>query len=192
MESLKGSFLIASPDLADPNFRRAVVFMVEHNDDGAFGLVLSRPTTLTLADLCEQIFEDGHDLPSSEVLVSYAVFAGGPVQHSAVFFLHTLTEVGGECVEPGICLGNQSIELLQVLQQVKSDDPPRMRVFCGYSGWAAGQLEKEIKAGGWLVRKATIEQIFDPSADRLWNQLISTFGGDLGILGMMPGNPEMN
>lgn len=194
MDSIKGSFLVASPDLTDPNFARTVIFMVEHSAEGAFGLVLSRPTTVTLDELCDRIFQDDSLVPSRDALKEIPIFTGGPVQHSAVFFLHTLDSIGKESVnvDPGIYLGNQTTELQNLLARIGDDDPPRMRVFMGYSGWASGQLEREIRSGGWLVREATLEQVFELSAESLWSGLVSAFGGDLGIFGMMPADPELN
>jgi putative transcriptional regulator len=194
MDSLKGSFLIASPGLSDPNFARTVVFMVEHNDDGAFGLILSRPSPHSLEDICKQVIEDQALLPPEDALRRYPIFLGGPVQTSAVFFLHTVEHLGnGKEGVQGIFLGSQSSELEALMAYLRADSaPPPMRFFFGYSGWAAGQLEKEIRSGGWLIRAATPEQVFDAAAETLWNRLIVGFGGDLSILGMMPPKPELN
>ena len=191
-KSYKGSFLIASPRLGDPNFTRTVVFMVEHNAEGAFGLVLSRPTPVTFDRLYDHIFDDAADTSVRNLLSDFPVYTGGPVQGSAVFFLHTLEAVGTESVQPGLYLGSQAADLEQLIARLGDDDPPKMRVFTGYSGWAPQQLEREIDEGGWLIRTATIEQVFEVSHDKLCGELLGSFGGDLGILGRLPSDPEMN
>ncbi|MBI4586551.1 MAG: YqgE/AlgH family protein [Planctomycetes bacterium] len=192
MDSLKGSFLVASPGLVDPNFARTVVFIVEHNAEGAFGLVLSRPLNLTLWNLCGKIFEDPGELSSKEILEKYTVYTGGPVQPSAVFFLHNLVETGKEAIKPGVILGSQPEDLRLILARLGKANAPLLRIFFGYAGWAPKQLEKELKAGGWLVKPATLEQVFHQSPESLWNQMVQSFGGALGIFGMMPPHPELN
>jgi len=192
MSSLKGSFLIATPGLMDPNFNRTVVYMVEHNDDGAFGLVLTRPGTFTLWDVCQKIFEDAEELPGKDGLSTVSVFSGGPVQESGVFYLHTDVEPDAAPVlKSGITMGSQVEDLHRVLTDLNGEFK-RFRIFFGYSGWAPGQLEQELKNGGWLVRPATLGQVFDLDPEHLWSQLVQSFGGDLGILGLMPSDPDLN
>lgn len=191
MHSLKGSFLIAGPGLTDSNFARTVVYMVEHNAEGAFGLVINRPDKLNLLELCQRIFDDPSGLKNEELLSSLPVFSGGPVQTSSVFFLHTQSDHGEQPVEPGVYLGNQADNLHAILADLTVDAAAQFRIFCGYAGWAPGQLENELKAGGWLVRPATVDEIFGPDSS-LWSKLVQSFGGDLGILGLMPPEPGLN
>ena len=192
MSTLKGSFLIATPGLMDPNFTRTVVYIVEHNSDGAFGLVLTRPGTFTLWDVCEKIFEDANDLPGKDELNALSVFSGGPVQESAVFYLHTDSELEADpTTGSGITMGSQVEDLHTVLVGLDGRFE-HFRIFFGYSGWAPGQLELELKTGGWLVRPAKVSQVFNQDPESLWSDLVQSFGGDLGILGLMPADPGLN
>ena len=197
MKYLKGSFLIATPSLVDPNFARSVVYMTEHNEEGAFGLVVTRPSEgINLLDICEKIYEDRSDFPDDQTLKSIGVFTGGPVQPSAVFFVHThpgtTSSLGPEPIVPGTFLGNQADELREVLDRLEDEDPPKLKAFFGYSGWGAGQLEKELQAGGWLVKPAELDQIFSSTPEGLWGELVRSFGGAVGILGYMPKDPGLN
>lgn len=192
MEFLKGSFLIATPGLMDPNFSRTVVYVVEHNSDGAFGLVLTRPAELNLWDLCKKIFDNPESLPKKDRMETVSVFSGGPVQESAVFYLHTEAELGqASPVDPGVYMGSEAEDLRSVLLKLDGQ-VERFRIFFGYSGWAPGQLEDEVRSGGWLVRPATVSQVFNPDPEELWSELVQSFGGDLGILGLMPSDPGLN
>jgi putative transcriptional regulator len=193
MESLKGSFLIASPGLGDPNFLRSVVFVAEHTEEGAFGLVVNNPGDARIADLWGSL--------TSEVLVvSGRTFVGGPVQKNAVLFLHGASDLAAETepVVPGVYVGNE-IEMLSELirreAQFTEADPSseaRFRVFCGYSGWGAGQLDGELKAGGWLTCPATAEHVFATPPEKLWNVLLEALGGIYKFFALMPKNPEHN
>ena len=114
------------------------------------------------------------------------------MQPSAVFFLHTFDGLGAPRVDPGLALGSQTTELEAVLAALKRGETPRLRFFFGYSGWAAGQLEGEVRAGGWLIRPAELDDVFNEDVASFWGKLLGGFGGDLGILGGMPEHPELN
>lgn len=166
--------------------------MYDHNEEGAFGLILTRPNTnIHLGDICESISDSFITLPSPEILKAYPLYLGGPVQTTAIFFLHDCTWLGEEAVK-GACLGTQVEDLQQILQSLETNSPARLRAFQGYSGWGPGQLESELEAGGWLIRPADSEAIFETDPKLLWGKLLKSFGGDLGILGDMPLNPELN
>lgn len=193
MDSLKGFFLVAAPGLSDPNFSRSVVYLAEHNKEGAFGLVLNRPVDgANVWDVCQKIFDEPSELPGRERLESIPFYRGGPVQESAVFFLHDQVEHGEEEIPPGVYLGNQAETLWRVLVGLDQHGPERFRIFFGYSGWGAGQLERELRAGGWLVTEARLDQVFEPDIEGLWGKMLRSFGGDLGLFGYMPPNPDMN
>lgn len=158
MLSLQGHFLIASPHLGDPNFMRAVVLMVQHDEEGAFGLILNRPLDQQLADvLTPEIGEQW----SGELLL----YLGGPVP-GPLIGLHRNEEFAEQSILPGVFLSARR-EAMDALVEDPSCD---LRVFHGYSGWGAGQLEDEMEAGGWLVAAASAEEIFS-SAEELWTRL---------------------
>jgi putative transcriptional regulator len=176
--------------LADPNFRCTVVLVTEHNDEGAFGLILNRRGEHRVADLWESLT----DKPST---TSSLAFDGGPVQPAAVFLLHRRDDLamGSNAVIPGLYLGS-AVELLENLLEgeealgLTSSD--QFRVFCGYAGWGPGQLEGELEGGGWIVQSASTEFIFDTSPDVLWQRTMHREGGIYEFFSFMPPKPELN
>lgn len=193
MKSLKGHLLIAAPGLIDPNFRRTVVFVAEHNEEGAFGLVLNRPADTRVSDVWNAIANEICDC-------NVRTYIGGPVQQNAVLLLHGFADLAkdAEPVIPGVYLGSE-IELLgEIIRRHSGEEPcateefPKFRVFCGYSGWAAGQLDAEMKAGGWLTRPATAELVFETPPERLWSLALDAVGGIYRLFAQMPQNPEHN
>lgn len=193
MNSLKGSLLIAAPGLMDPNFARTVVFLAEHNHEGAFGLVLNRPAKVKVADLWGAISNETSSYEAQ-------TFVGGPVQRNAVLLLHGYPDLVRETepVIPGVYLGSE-VELLGELIQRHSEggsqshiELPRFRVFCGYSGWGEGQLDAELRSGGWLTFPATIDLVFHTPPQRLWNLVLERLGGAYRFFALMPHNPEEN
>ena len=144
----KGQLLVSEPSLADPNFRCTVVLVTEHDEKGAFGLTINRPGGQTVADLWEGLTGD-------PCVCSAPVFIGGPVEQAAVFILHNREDLrdGSEPIIDGLYMGS-SLELLQALieDEVSAiwEGQQIYRVFCGYSGWGAGQLDGELAAGGWF------------------------------------------
>ena len=168
MESLQGRFLVASPHLADGNFNRSVVLMVKHDDEGALGLVLNRPTTNLMADVWKLVA--GETLGGKE-----PIYVGGPVT-TALFALHILPAASEMEVTPGVYFSAHKDHLLQIVEQ--PDQPSRF--FMGYSGWGAGQLEGELEAGGWLVPEATAtpELIFG-NPEELWEKIVREIALDI-------------
>jgi putative transcriptional regulator len=183
MKSLQGQFLIASPHLADTNFYKGVVLMIKHDDEGAFGLILNRPTKSTVAELWKMVGDE-------EVECSDPIFLGGPVNGPLVA-LHKLKSAAEAEVLPGIYFAAHKDELHKLVSQ--SNKP--FRFFTGYAGWAGGQLEDELNAGGWLTSKANKKLIFS-AGDDLWEQVTRTIGE--GILNKairpkhVPEDPSLN
>jgi len=183
MKSLKGHFLVASPHLADPNFFRSVVLMLQHDEGGAFGVVLNRPTNNTIADvwsLVSQLPCDSRD----------PVHVGGPVA-GPLIALHTDLPHSEMEVAGGVYFTADKESIIQIVTQPSGT----FRLFVGYSGWAAGQLDAELEAGGWLTEPATQEEIFSDYSD-LWNRVARRIG--LEILAptikhlRVPDDPSMN
>jgi putative transcriptional regulator len=183
MKSLKGHFLVASPRLADPNFFRSVVLMVQHDADGAMGVVLNRQSSSTIANLWNLLSET--DCPSQE-----PVFIGGPVS-GPMIALHSDEELA-ECeVVPGVYFAADQDSVVEIVTEPQGP----FRLFVGYSGWSAGQLEDELVAGGWLTDAATRDDVFSDHAD-LWNRIARRIG--LEILAptiknvRIPDDPSVN
>src|SRR3954465_8406234 len=138
MDSLRSQLLVASPQLMDPNFARTVVLITEHNDDGAMGIVLNRPATTTVTDAApelEDLVEPGGD-----------VFVGGPVQPSSVIVLAEWDSPDDAAVPifDGIGFVGADADPEELARTVS-----RARVFAGFAGWSAGQLETELERDDW-------------------------------------------
>ncbi len=167
MPSLSHSFLVAMPGMLDPTFAGAVIYVCEHNDKGAMGLVINRPTDLTLQHLFERIDLKLEIAPLSRE----PVYFGGPVQTERGFVLHEVAE--GQSDEEY----SSSVHVTERLRLTTSKDvlqamsdgggPQRVLVTLGYAGWSRGQLEQEIAANGWLTVPADARILFDvPSIER--------------------------
>ena len=176
--TLEGQLLVASPALLDPNFRRAVVLVTEHTDEGAAGLVLNRPSPSPVAELVpelEDLVDDGEQ-----------VWLGGPVQPNAVLVL-------GEFVDPD----DAAVPLFGTLGFPALDEPDdvipattRRRVFAGYAGWGAGQLDGELEQEAWILEDAHPD---DPFGDGdLWADVLRRKGGIYELVSRMPEDPSVN
>jgi putative transcriptional regulator len=180
VESLKGQLLIAGPTLVDPNFRRTVVLVGEHNEEGALGLVLNRPSDATIDEA----------VPELTVLVdSFAqVHVGGPVQPSAIVVLADFAdpERAGALVldSVGFLPAETDPDELGELRQT--------RVFAGYAGWGPGQLDVELEEGSWIVEPALPEDVFTDDPEELWADVLRRKGGPFGVLALMPYDPSLN
>lgn len=176
-----GKLLIAAPVLTDPNFARSVIFLCEYNDEGAVGFVLNKPTPHMLGDLLPELV--------SSVL---AIFQGGPVQLDTLHMLHRSPEVfGGNEIVPGVFWGG-SYEALQEAILENHYQSPDLRLFVGYSGWSAGQLEEEIAEGSWIVADVNEKLLFDTDTDNLWESAIRSLGKEFEFLVNVPLDPQLN
>ncbi len=168
--------LLSMPHLLDPNFSRAVVLMIEHSDEGSFGLIINHPSTLAVGDLLEQLEISWRG--SDEAVV----WSGGPVTPETGWVLHEpvsgmpAPEADGPTVEiaPGIALSTSQ----DVLRGIAGDPPERVRFLLGYSGWGPGQLAAEMVHGSWLHADASPELVFDTPPDDMWETAIRSVGID--------------
>jgi len=162
MSSLQGKLLLAAPVMEDPNFSRSVVLVIKHDDEGAMGLVLNRPTGATVR---EAIDEDAGVACQTDA----GLFRGGPCE-GPLMVLHSEAELAQETVIPGTPGESDESEELGVYLTVDSDlvrdllgNPDTIaRYFHGYAGWSPGQLDAEMDAGGWLTIEASSQSVFDP------------------------------
>ena len=180
VESLQGKLLVASPGLLDPNFRRTVVLVTEHNDEGAAGLVLNRPSPAPVADLVPQLeplVEDGEP-----------VWVGGPVQPDAVLVLGEFVDPDDAAVPLFGALGFPSLEEPETLAALTT----RRRVFAGYAGWGAGQLEDELGRDDWIVEPSRPDDAFTESPGELWADVLRRKGGIYELVARMPEDPSVN
>jgi putative transcriptional regulator len=185
-----GLLLVATPQLDDPNFRRSVVLVVEHDmEGGTLGVVLNRPTEVPVDRV----------LPPWAELVTgpSVVFQGGPV---ALDNALALARLPGEDEPLGWrALDGGSPEVARV-GLVDLDAPPallapellQLRVFAGYAGWSAGQLRTEIEEGAWYLVPAEAGDVFAGDPDRLWREVLRRQGGDLAFVSTFPEDPTLN
>lgn len=188
--SVAGRLLIAPPAMGDPNFAETVVLVLLHNDEGALGVILNRPT----------------DRPVGEVLPLWAsrcshpatLFEGGPVELGSVIALgrhdrSTPADTGGlwaPCIGQ---LGEAGIGTVNL--HLDPDDHAALsalRVFAGYAGWSSAQLDGEIAMGGWLIVACKPSDVHDHDPDTLWSRVLRRQGGDMAIVATYPPDPSLN
>jgi putative transcriptional regulator len=180
LPSLTGQLLVASPGLFDPNFRRTVVLVTEHNEDGAAGLVLNRPTDAEVSDVVpqlESLVDDG-DL----------IFMGGPVQPNGVLVLGEFLDPADAAVPLFGSLGFPSLETPEEVVPLTT----RRRIFAGYAGWGSGQLEDELAREDWILEQAQNDDAFTEAPDELWADVLRRKGGIYELVARMPDDPSVN
>ncbi|MEN9639592.1 MAG: hypothetical protein RLZZ262_1461 [Bacteroidota bacterium] len=178
----KGQVLLSEPFLNDPYFRRTVVFLCEHNQDGSFGFVLNNYIDVEL----EKIMDN---MPAFEGRISI----GGPVRNSNLYYLHTLGAEIAESVEiiPGVFMGGnfEHLKDLLIAGKVSKND---VRFFVGYSGWSPEQLEEEIKLKSWFVTSVSKEIVMNSDNDDLWKSILQTMGSKGKRVANLPEDPNLN
>ena len=180
MESLKGQLLVAGPSLLDPNFRRTVVLVGEHTEEGALGVVLNRASEATVEDAVPEL----SPLIDDEELVH----VGGPVQPSAIVVVADFAdpEQAGALI-----LGSVGFLPAEVDPDTLGE-LRRARVFAGYAGWGPGQLDEELDEGSWIVAPARAEDVFTGDPEELWSNVLRRKGGPFEVLALMPPDPSAN
>jgi putative transcriptional regulator len=180
MESLRGHLLIASPQLADPNFARAVVLITEHGDDGAMGIVLNRPSEAEV----ESVIPDLGDVVGAE-----PIFVGGPVQPDALVVLGEFSDPAKAAwiVVADVGLVSAQAELEELPEAVR-----RGRVYAGFSGWGPGQLESELEEEAWIVEAPLPGELFPDDPETLWSDVLDRKGGEYALVARMPEDPSLN
>ena len=180
VESLRGHLLISNATLWDPNFRRTVVLIAHHDDDGAVGVVLNSVTGATVAEAIPEL--------GSLVATDEPLFVGGPVQPEAAVVM-------ADFADPGVA----EIVALDSIGFLPPESGPeiersirRARVFAGYSGWGPGQLEAELAEDAWIVEPALPADVFAADPSRLWEDVLRRKGHAFDLLRLMPHDPSVN
>jgi putative transcriptional regulator len=179
LDSLRGKLLVSSPALVDPNFRKTVVLVAHHDDEGAMGLVLSRPSDVVAADAVPVL----EGIPGADS----PIFVGGPVQPDAFMVLAEFDDVE-----------QAAAPIVDRLGFMPADAEPadltitRLRLFAGYSGWGEGQLESELEDGSWIVVEARAEDAFADDPDELWRAVLHRKGSAFTLMENMPFDPGLN
>ncbi len=181
MEFVRGKLLVAGPALLDPNFHRTVVLVCEHDENGALGLVLNRPSPIP-ADQAIPELDDA--LPNGDTL-----WVGGPVQTTSVVVLADFAseETPALRVSGDIGLVLPDAELDRVHTAVR-----RARAFLGYAGWGGGQLDGEVDRDDWIVADFAPDDAFTDDPDQLWSSVLGRKGGSYALLATMPPDPSVN
>ncbi|TGA96206.1 YqgE/AlgH family protein [Streptomyces sp. MZ04] len=196
VSSLTGRLLVATPALADPNFDRAVVLLLDHDEEGSLGVVLNRPTPVEVAD----ILEGWGDLAGSPGVV----FQGGPVSLDSALGIAVIP--GGEGPSPSSRLGSSRGDPIAwrrvhgAIGLVDLDAPPELlapalgslRIFAGYAGWGPGQLEDELVEGAWYVVESEPGDVSSPDPERLWRSVLRRQRSDLAMVATYPDDPSLN
>jgi len=197
-DSLAGHFLIADLDLSDPSFQRAVVLLLDHSEDGAFGLIINRPLGLTAAQIVQAPDEV---VAFPERRGKIPLYGGGPVETQAVFALHSgfpgvWVSPAVREIRPGLWF-EPSFPALQPYvsgqaPELPPDDIPFIRLYLGYAGWGEDQLETELERGAWQVIEARAPLVFQTPPQDIWKKAMEIRGGFWGIVAQTGIKPSLN
>lgn len=171
--SMKGHFLIAMPELSDPNFSKTVTCVCEHTQAGALGLIINRTHPVVKS---EQIFNE-FKMDTAEGVGTDPVHTGGPVQLDEIFILHgePFDWKGTLQITPELALSN-TIDVLEAMAAGKGPEPAIMMLGC--AGWGPGQLEMEIQQNAWLTLQVSIPVIFETPVENRWDESLKLLGVD--------------
>lgn len=198
--SHRGGLIVAAPQLGDPNFERTVVLVLDHGPDGALGVVLNRPTEVGVDEILRPWDVLAREAPPA------TMFSGGPVSPSAVIGLArpalddaaaTPVRRAADAAGPDPAGGMTVIpSVVTVDLNVPPSDQTRafgaVRLFAGYAGWSSGQLEDEIRQGGWFVVGAGAVDVFTARPEALWHDVLHRQRGPLALLAGFPPHPSVN
>lgn len=180
----KGIFLVAAPSLRDPNFRQTVVLLCEHGAEGALGVVVNRPTAMSISEALPQV-------PIIEG-AGHVLYAGGPVQTNQVMLLYRGEQLpeNSHPVFDGVCLGGD----VGMVERILTGSPTKesFRAYLGYSGWGPGQLESEMKTGSWITLPADSRIVFEKDPAHVWQDILLTLGDTYRHYADMPFDPSCN
>jgi putative transcriptional regulator len=174
-DPFRASLLLSMPQLQDPNFARTVVLLCDYGPEGAFGLVINRPTDVPATSMVrlDPPVVDGNDMP---------LWIGGPVEpQRGWILLGEEPAVEFKCIRDGLYLSTSAVLLRDVLE---ARPTPRARVLAGYAGWGPGQLDEELSQSAWLMADVDLDLVFDVPAAAMWETAIRRLGADPSTLTM--------
>jgi len=178
----KGHLLISEPFLHDPFFKRSVILVTEHNEEGSVGFILNKPINIKLHDALEEFPEfDGN------------LFMGGPVQRDSLYYIHSKGSIIGNSrkIMDGVYWGGD-FETIKIMIQNKEIEESELRFFMGYSGWGKEQLNTELENNSWVVLPAKGSHVMQTDPNKLWAQIIKNIGSEYAFLANFPEQPSMN
>ncbi|MGW2561679.1 YqgE/AlgH family protein [Streptomyces sp. NPDC001514] len=183
VSSLTGRLLVATPALADPNFDRAVVLLLDHDEEGSLGVVLNRPTPVGVGD----ILESWADLAGEPGVV----FQGGPVSLDAALGLAVIPGDEGPLGWRRV-YGAIGLVDLETPPELLASALGSLRIFAGYAGWGPGQLEEELTEGAWYVVESEPGDVSSPSPENLWRSVLRRQRNELAMVATYPDDPSLN
>ena len=182
VQSLAPVLLLSMPQLADPNFHRSVVLLCEHGTEGAFGLVLNRPTETPASEVVNREL----DSPPAAQGDALRLWIGGPVEPQRGWIL--LGEQPADADAVRVCEGVYLSTSADLLRRLLAASPASgARLLTGYAGWGPGQLDAELSASAWLMADVDVDIVFQPAPDRMWEAAIRRLGADPSSLQMSHG-----
>lgn len=176
--SLKDHFLIAMPQMKDPNFAHSVIYICEHSPQGAMGIVINLPLNIKLSD----VFDNMNIHTDDSTLAKTAILAGGPIQRERGFVLHKPDDAEWESslkLSANLCI-TTSKDILEAI--ANHQGPNDIVIALGYAGWESGQLEKEIQENSWLCGPADAKILFNTPAENRWKAAGEMMGIDMDCL----------
>lgn len=182
VEPHTGCILVSEPFMHDFYFRRSVVVLADHSDEGTFGLIINKPIDLRFNDVIKGFPQyDGK------------LYLGGPVKTSNLYFMHTEGHQieGSMKIMPGLYWGGD-IELVKEMLSVNQLNSCNIRFFIGYSGWVARQLDRELDELSWVVTRASAGQLLHSNPDQLWQLALHRLGKDFALWPNFPTDPMLN
>lgn len=177
--SLSPMFLIAIPQLGDPNFARSVVLLLHHGSDGALGLVINHPSPLEIGS-----FASEHSLPCHSGVKGQNIYKGGPVEPSRGWILHgDESAKERQSVMPGLFVSGS----VETLSGLLADGAKPFKLLLGYAGWGPGQLEHEMELGSWLTVEPGLKHVLQTPASETWSSVLNDMGVDPARLAVASG-----
>ena len=177
-----GQVLLAEPFMLDPYFRRAVVLLCEHHEEGSIGFILNKSIDMTVNELVSEF-------PVFEA----EVFYGGPVQTDTLHYVHNIGELLDESVKvsPGVWWGGDFVQLKFLIKSGLLE-PHNIRFFVGYAGWSGGQLDEEMRGGSWVSAEMDANYLFKTRPQKLWSQVMHNKGDLFEVIADMPEHDTWN
>ena len=178
----QGRLMIAEPSLSDSYFKRSVILLAEHNEQGSVGFILNKPLEMRVSEALEDLFD-----------LDYTLYFGGPVNKDNLFFIHTLGKMVEKSIEVSkglYCGGN--FEQLKELLLTGNANENHVKFFLGYSGWSPTQLDNEMQEHSWFVNSTSVKNVMKNTDRNMWRDEMKSMGEDFAMLSNYPDNPSLN
>jgi len=177
----RGKILISEPFLLDYFFKRSVILLAEHNEEGSFGIIINKPIETRL----NEVLKDFTDL-------DIPIYLGGPVKTDSIFFIHTKENVGKSLkIIDGLYWGGD-IDTIREMLEMRMIKENEIRFFIGYAGWNPKQLDREIREKSWVLSHTTVDEIINKQPEKLWPGYLKSMGSDYAIWANFPADPSFN